>query len=206
MTGLCAKAIQKLLCRRKIGSLSTRKQIKTSLMEKLILLRHAKTEAFSDSGSDETRSLTDRGHREAVLIAERLKAIGITPTGAIVSTARRTRQTFSEVRHVFPTLPVTFSEKLYLAEPDDIISSVSALPDTDCLLVIGHNPGLHDLALQISETSGFRNSEAAGHLRVNFPTASTAIFDAKSPEDEFSVYNFELTDYFWPKSLSGAGA
>lgn len=171
-------------------------------MKQLILLRHAKTEPFSDSGSDEHRNLTDRGHSDAQLMARQIRDLGIRPTGALVSTARRTRQTFSEVRHIFPELPVTFSDKMYLADPEDIVRCIGTLPGTDCLLVIGHNPGLHELSLQISDTSGHRNSEAAGHLRVNFPTAAAAIFTRKLDDDNaFSIYDFELVDYIWPKSF-----
>ena len=172
-------------------------------MRQLILFRHAKTEPYSDTGSDETRQLTDRGHTDAQAISLELKTMKVAPTHVLVSTARRTRETVAEFQKVFPDVKVTFSDKLYLADPEEIVSCIEALPDTPVLAVIGHNPGLHELALQLMEYGGFANSYAAGELRIKFPTAAMAVFDARE-DDPFNVYNFQLAEFFTPKSLTDA--
>lgn len=172
-------------------------------MRQLILFRHAKTEPYSDSGSDEVRQLTDRGHMDAQAVSIQLKGLNVQPSQVLVSTARRTRQTVAEFQKVFPGIPVTFNERLYLADPDEISACIEAMPDTGTLVVIAHNPGLHELALQLSEYGGYSNSFAIGQLRVKFPTAAMAVFDAK--EDlPFNIYNFQLAEFFTPKSLTDA--
>lgn len=172
-------------------------------MQKLILFRHAKTEPFSETGTDETRRLTERGHSDAQSIASQLQYLQISPDQVIVSTARRTRETVAELQKTFPDLPVAFKEDLYLATPEDIVSTIEAQPDVPCLMVIGHNPGLHELALLLTEHGGYANSFAASQLRVKFPTAAVAIFDAKE-DDPFNIYNFQLSEFFSPRSLTEA--
>ncbi|MAK60496.1 MAG: phosphohistidine phosphatase [Ponticaulis sp.] len=172
-------------------------------MRQLILFRHAKTEPYSETGSDETRRLTDRGHEDAQTVSFQLKAMNVRPTQILVSTARRTRETVAEFQKSFPEAPVTFSERLYLADPEEISGLIEALPDTNCLVVIGHNPGIHELAMQLTEYGGYSNSMAASQLRVKFPTAAMAVFEAKE-NDPFNAYNFKLAEFFTPRSLTDA--
>lgn len=163
-------------------------------MRRLILFRHAKTEPYSETGTDETRRLTERGHQDARLMAELLKERGYDPDCILVSTARRTRETWSEMSAVYPDKSPIFREGLYLADRDEIASEISDQPDCGSLVLIGHNEGLHEFALQLAELGGTRNENAMASLRVKFPTAAIAIFDAKE-DDPFNIYNFELTDF-----------
>lgn len=172
-------------------------------MRQLILFRHAKTEPFSETGTDETRRLTDRGHEDARVTALELKRLGYSPERVIVSTARRTRETWVEFATVFSGLTPTYLEQLYLADPDEIATVIEHQPDTDCLMIIGHNPGIHELALQLAQNGGTRNELAAGQLRVKFPTGAMAIFHAKE-DDPFDMYNFELAEFLAPKDLREA--
>lgn len=173
-------------------------------MRQLILFRHAKTEPFSETGTDETRRLTDRGHEDARLSAQEVKRLGLSPDRVLVSTARRTRETWSEVSAYFSSLSPIYREQLYLADPDEIVSEISRQPDTDCMMVIGHNPGIHELALHLTQNGGTRNEIAASQLRIKFPTGSMAIFQAKE-NDPFDEYNFELTEFIIPKDLRERG-
>mgnify|MGYP000117588991 FL=1 len=169
-------------------------------MRQLILFRHSKTEPFSETGTDETRRLTERGHEDARLIAKALRQLDLHPDRVLVSTARRTRETWQEFHSVFPEVSATYIENLYLADPDDIAAEIEKASDAGCVLVIGHNPGLHELALQLMEYGGTRNELAAGEIRVKFPTSAVAVFNAKE-DDPFNVYNFELSEFLVPKDL-----
>lgn len=169
-------------------------------MRRLILFRHAKTEPFSESGSDETRRLTERGHTDARLMAVELKGLNVDPDCVLVSTARRTRETWAEVNTCFPDKKATYSERLYLADPEEIAAEISKQPDCGEVLVIGHNEGLHEFALQLAENGGTRNQDALYRMRLGFPTAAAAIFDAKE-DDPFDIYNFELVEFRTAKSL-----
>lgn len=169
-------------------------------MRQLVLFRHAKTEPFSETGTDETRRLTERGHEDAQLTAQEVKRFGLSPDKALVSTARRTRETWAEFNKYFQALMPTYREQLYLADPDEIISEIKAQSDCNCMMVIGHNPGIHELALLLTEYGGTKNDIAASQLRIKFPTGSMAIFEAKE-DDPFNEYNFELTEFVVPKDL-----
>ena len=169
-------------------------------MRQLILFRHAKTEPFSESGSDETRSLTERGHDDAQLMSYEMKNLGIEPTLVLLSTARRTRETWNQLKTAYPDVPYKIDDMLYLADPEEIIAAIEKQPDTACVVVIGHNPGMHDLAMQLAENGGSRNDDAMTRLRIKFPTAGIAVFDAKE-DDPFNVYNFELTEFLVPSSI-----
>ena len=75
-------------------------RITNRFMKQLILFRHAKTEPYAETGTDESRKLTDRGHSDAQIIASQLKALKVEPSYALVSSARRTRETFSELQRL----------------------------------------------------------------------------------------------------------
>ena len=169
-------------------------------MRQLILFRHSKTEPFSDEGSDETRALTERGHDDASFMAFKLRDLGITPSRVLISTARRTRETWNQLKLAFPDLSPIFSETLYLADPDEIISVLEDEPDSECVVVIGHNPGMHELSLKLAELGGSRNDDAFSTLRMKFPTSAMAIFEAKD-DKPFAQDNFELVDFLVPSAL-----
>ena len=172
-------------------------------MQKLILFRHAKTEPYAETGTDESRKLTEKGHSDAQAVSIQLKSLNVRPDFVLVSTARRTRETFVEFQSVFGDIPHKYCDELYLAEPEDITACIEGLPDYPTVCVIGHNPGIHELALRLTEIGGYTSSGAAQQLRIKFPTASVAVFNAKE-DDPFNVYNFELSDFFNPKSLADA--
>lgn len=169
-------------------------------MRHLILFRHAKTEPYSETGGDETRRLTERGRSDAFMMAGEVLRYAPRPDCVLVSTARRTRETWSEVSKVITDVKARYSEGLYLASPEEIADQIAAQPDCDTLMVIGHNEGLHDFALQLAEIGGTRNQPALSEMRARFPTAAFAVFTAKD-DAPFSRYNFELTEFFTPKAL-----
>lgn len=169
-------------------------------MRELILFRHAKTEPFSETGGDESRRLTERGRSDACMMAREVLRYAPRPDCVLVSTARRTRETWSEVSKVITDLKPRFSEGLYLASSEEIADQIAAHPDCDTLMVIGHNEGLHDFALQLAKIGGSRNQPALSEMRTTFPTAAFAVFTAKE-DSPFSRYNFELVEFFTPRTF-----
>lgn len=147
-------------------------------MRQLILMRHAKTEQASVGQSDQSRELTDRGRLDAPLVAARLAKSGARPDIALVSDATRTKQTWELVKQAFPDCPHRHTSTLYLAEPETIIHEALAT-NQDHVLVIGHNPGIHELACVLADGGGPLDLE----LQAKLPTSGAAIFereDAKS--------------------------
>lgn len=143
-------------------------------MLRLILLRHAKAVREHEAPSDKERGLTDRGLRDAHAAAKALCGLNLQPQVAIVSGARRTRETAAPVCEALGLVPHV-REDLYLVEADRIWSAARGC-GADRVLVIGHNPGLHDLVVDLMNQTGER-SAAERALRAGFPTAAFAAFD-----------------------------
>src|SRR5262245_33491838 len=116
---------------------------------RLMLLRHAKTEKAPPGAPDRDRVLTGRGRKDAPAIGAYLVRHALIPDSVIVSAARRTRETWERLALAFPTPPpVAYEERLYDAGPDRLLAVAKAAdPAVRSLMLIGHNPGLHELAL-----------------------------------------------------------
>lgn len=171
-------------------------------MKRLILMRHAKTEPWNDGISDRDRKLVERGHSDAVLMAEALKEMGWAPDQALVSSARRTRETWRHIKDAFPDCKAMVSDDLYLAgipAMDGLIKLAAA--DAECVLLIGHNPGVHEFAGLILRQAGSEDHRAAIKLAEKFPTGAAALFESLENDPFLPVY-FKLIDFLRPKSLS----
>jgi len=158
-------------------------------MHRLMLLRHAKTVA-SDPGGDRARPLNERGRKDAPGIGAYMKRERLLPDLVLCSPARRTRQTFELMAAALPAVPpVSFEDDLYLASPEAILALIRAAnPQMQTLLVIGHNPGMHQAALALAATGRSRHHSL---LQSKFPTAALAVLD------------FEIRD--WAEIAPGRG-
>ena len=150
-------------------------------MRRLLLLRHAKS-AYPAGVSDIDRPLAPRGLKAAPLIGAYVAQEGLRPDRAMVSPARRTQETWAAVA---PFLDGTAQEtvpSLYEASAGRILDAVRSASDAAAsLIVIGHNPGLGDLALRLA---GEGPRDPMRELREKFPTAALAViaFEAESWE------------------------
>jgi len=98
---------------------------------------------------------------------------GFSPDLVLVSSARRARETWEEAAPAFPGVAVEISRSLYLASPDHLAHTVDATGDTaDCLMIVGHNPGLHELAIAFAGAGALEEPTQLD----SFPTASAAVF------------------------------
>ncbi|KCZ92679.1 SixA phosphatase family protein [Hyphomonas johnsonii] len=164
-------------------------------MKRLILMRHAKTEPWTEGIDDFGRALTDQGRSDARRMAEEIVAIGWSPERILVSTARRARETCSEVAKVVEGEKVRPMESLYLSGMRGISESVKQNDSAGTLMVIGHNPGLHDFGLTLLRDGGSSDHDAAVRLTEKFPTSCVALFE--SDEDgAFVPVHFRLSEVF----------
>lgn len=146
---------------------------------RLVLVRHAKS-APKGAGPDFDRPLADRGRREAPKTGGWLTESGYRLDFALCSSALRTRQTW---RLLAPGLseppPVVYEDRLYKASPDALMA---VLGETDeavtGLLMVGHNPGIHELAVALCGQGGEGGEEAKSlrdRIREGFPTAAVVV-------------------------------
>lgn len=171
-------------------------------MKTLYLLRHAKAERESESGEDFDRPLAERGFRDAKSLGRFLSARDWRPDLIITSSARRTLETVDRMTADWPR-PVAIVEKkeLYLATSARLLASVRAAPDSAAsLMLVGHNPGIEDLAIQLT---GNVASEAARRMNRNFPTCGLAVFELSVERWARVSPDFaRLVAYYGPKDLA----
>jgi phosphohistidine phosphatase len=143
-------------------------------MKDLILLRHAKAVAADGAPDDRARALTERGRRDAKAAGDALREARAAADAVLVSSAARTRETAAVALQGLGLPEPTFLDDLYLAEPETIWAAAQAAGAAR-VLVVGHNPGLHDLAAHLVRQSGDR-SRLARAVEEGFPTSAFAIF------------------------------
>ncbi len=153
----------------------------------LWVLRHAKAANKTPSvRADHARHLAPRGKRDADALAERIGEdhLGLTaedlPGVVLCSSAARTTETAQRVLAHFSAAPtVDVTDALYHADPDEVIEQVRRVDDTvRSVMVVGHNPTFHELALMMpaaSDGPGRRAVESRG-----FPTCALAIFELEA--------------------------
>lgn len=169
-------------------------------MRHLILLRHAKTERDSTSGEDFDRRLDERGQLDSALIGAWLAAQPGVPELALVSSAVRARETWEIVAPHLPGCRAEFQDELYLSNPMQIFKAIRNVPDSVAsLLVLGHNPGLHELAWNLIGEAPAADRAA---LSQNLPTCGTVVFDCPiSAWPKLALQASTLRDFVTPKHL-----
>jgi phosphohistidine phosphatase len=141
---------------------------------RLLLLRHAKSEKGGPEMDDRDRGLNPRGRADAPRIGGYMAHHGLLPGAALVSPARRTRETFELLIGAWPApCPVRYVDQLYNAGAEAIVNIIRQA-SAETLLVIGHNPGLHD-ATRLLIASG--EVEARERLNEALPTSGLAVID-----------------------------
>jgi phosphohistidine phosphatase len=145
-------------------------------MDRLILLRHGKAENESASGEDFDRRLAARGLRESAEIAENLVSLGLVPDLVLVSPSARTRETWAAAEAVFPRAEVRVEPELYHADPGTIRRVAKAAAGAGrSVMVVGHNPGLQELAVELLVEASAPPGLVGRAVR-QFPTAAAAVF------------------------------
>ena len=147
-------------------------------MHQLFLLRHAKAEPGTNNISDHERALTAAGSRDAGKIAQAMRKAGLAPEVVLVSTSLRTRQTLEALENasVWDEWPnIDALPQLYMASLPQLLNTVRSLPETvRSALIIGHNPGLHELALRLC--AGGHGGTFNQDLAEGYPTATLSEF------------------------------
>lgn len=175
-------------------------------MKRLFILRHAKTEPGSVSRADRDRRLLEKGRDAASRMGAYIRDRAYRAESIKCSTAQRTRETCSIVRpFIGASAPIEFREDLYLAEAEDMLSRIQEFDDgLGAVLIVGHNPGVADLALMLSAPPHDAASEALHrNMRAKFSTCSFVVLDFDvSAWCEVSDGSGLLVDYKRPRDLT----
>jgi phosphohistidine phosphatase len=162
----------------------------------LILTRHAKSDWDDPLLSDHDRVLNARGRGDAPKIGAWLAAQGHVPEAVLVSSARRTQETWELLA---PTLerpvPMTVEPDLYHAEAQQILQHLRGA-SVQKVMLIGHNPGIGECAHRIV-------AEPAAHPRfIDYPTCATLV--AEFEGNDWSAVDWwsgRVVDFVVPRDL-----
>jgi phosphohistidine phosphatase len=176
-------------------------------MRQLLLLRHAKSSWGDTTLRDQDRPLNPRGWRSAALMRRAMRDLGLAPDIVLLSSARRTRETLEALEPWDESPLIEPMERLYLATAPQLLGVLHEVPETArSVLLIGHNPGLHDLALLLvgSRETPARSSgseRAIARLADGYPTATLAEFGIAGPWWQLGIGGGQLIRVLYPNDL-----
>ena len=175
-------------------------------MRQLLLLRHAKS-SWDDGGlPDRERPLNPRGRTSVAALREAMRNLGLLPDLVLLSPAARTRQTLAALEPWEETPLVDEVEALYLAEPEQILETLRAVPETTRgVMLVGHNPGLHELTLLLIGPAALRPADSEmRRLMEGFPTAGLVEFAIAGPWSALDQGGARLQRFLDPRELPPA--
>lgn len=207
----------------------------------LVLLRHAKS-SWTENVPDDMRPLAGRGRRAAPAAGRWLWAEGYVPDLVLCSTARRARQTWQLAESGLlgaaeaggpaepgtgAAPPVSYEREVYHASAAGLIDLLHRQPaDVRTLALVGHEPGMSELALTLAGAADEAASpppaaeppgpaaEQAGaaaglsglaRLRAKFPTAAIAVLASAGDWSRLGPGQARLIRFVTPRELQAGG-
>jgi phosphohistidine phosphatase len=166
----------------------------------LYLLRHAKS-SWDDAGlADHDRPLAPRGLGAVKKLAAHVREEGIAPDLVLCSTAARTRATIDPLRSALGDPEIRYLPELYAAWDDTLLGIVRGVePELSSLLLVGHNPGMHSLAVRLA---GSGDRDLRGRLEEKLPTGALVTLTFRA--DWWATVgpgSGKLTGYVVPREL-----
>jgi len=163
-------------------------------------LRHAKTEPAEAGERDRDRKLTARGRADAKAIGAYVVRHRLLPDLVLTSPAVRAEETLTGVAAEFAKPPrVAREERIYNASPDTLIRLIRETRDAKILLLVGHNPGMHDAALALIASGDTKTRE---RLAEKLPTSGLVVIDfAFDDWSRLQVNSGRLERFVSPRSI-----
>jgi phosphohistidine phosphatase len=174
---------------------------------RLVVLRHAKS-AWPAGALDHDRPLDERGVRDAKAVGAWLRENVGLPDHVVVSSARRTRGTWTLVAGPLGYIgaagydvdspgPLTIDPRVYDATVGSLMTVLRELPDrVRTAVIVGHNPGCEDLVAHLAATS---DPEARARLALKYPTSGLAVLDVHVPWPELTASSAHLAQFVAPR-------
>lgn len=179
-------------------------------MRQLLLLRHAKSSWDETGQPDHARPLNARGRQAARAMAAAMRRLHLAPELVLVSTAMRTMETLHALEPFEDSTLVDPLEGLYLAPAGKMLEVLRGVPETvRSVLLIGHNPGMQDLALALAGPVGVARAGAADvtasslmqRLTERYPTCALAEFALAGPWSGIAAGSGRLLRFLTPGDL-----
>lgn len=169
-------------------------------MKTLFVLRHAKSDWGDPSLKDFDRPLNERGWNAAKSMGQEMRERDLAPDLVLSSPSARTTETLARVEEGFGVkFQVVEDRRIYLAETETLVELVLGAPcRTERLMIVGHNPGMHELVLALAEGP----HELREEIARKYPTAALAeiSFDVDDWPD-VSLGSGRLRNFLRPRDL-----
>ncbi len=167
-------------------------------MRTLLLMRHAKSDWGFEDLSDFARPLNKRGQRAARRMGQWLADNNLTPDHVICSTACRAQETLHGVRQrtQLSNRQISYEKRGYLADLNTLLQILAEAPETDLVLLIGHNPGMEALLTYLCDAEPLRST-----TKTAMPTATLAQITLPDEWQDLQRHSGELVQLIQPKTL-----
>jgi phosphohistidine phosphatase len=173
-------------------------------MHQLLLLRHAKSSWDAAGVPDRDRPLNARGRRAAATMRRAMGEFGLIPDLILVSSAKRTMETMHALEPWDDTPLIEPMDELYLASEASLLATLRSVAETvRTVLLIGHNPGMHELAVTLTDPRGSPERLVRG-VRDGFPTGALAEFSVTGPWSRLGQGGGRLMRFLTPRMLDAA--
>jgi phosphohistidine phosphatase len=166
----------------------------------LYLLRHAKSSWDDATLADRDRPLSTRGRKAAKRVREHLQSERIRPELVLCSPATRARETLERVAPALGARTrIEIEGSLYGASAESLAARLRLVPDdVRSVMLIGHNPGIHDLALALAG-----RGEPLRRIYEKLPTGALVTIELPGRWSELAAGQGELTSFVSPRELRG---
>lgn len=167
---------------------------------RLLLLRHAKSSWDDPELADHDRPLAPRGRRAAKALRRYARDEGLDPQLVLCSSAARAAETWKAIRDGIAGDPdVEVSDSLYEAGAGDLLARLRGVPEAvECVLLVGHNPSMEQLA---GELSGPGDPKALAAMTSKYPTGGLAQLSFDGPWAGLSPGGAHLDSFVVPRDL-----
>jgi phosphohistidine phosphatase len=173
-------------------------------MHQLLLLRHAKSSWDTAAMPDRDRPLNARGRRSATAMRRAMRDLGLAPDLILVSSAKRTLETMSALEPWDDTPLIEPLDDLYLGGEARLLGTLQAVTETvRTVLLIGHNPGMHELAVALTDPRVSADS-LVRRINEGFPTGALAEFSVTGPWSRLKAGSPRLMRFLTPRMLEAA--
>ncbi|MEP7092105.1 MAG: histidine phosphatase family protein [Nocardioidaceae bacterium] len=166
---------------------------------RLVVMRHAKAEPFA--ATDHARRLTDRGRESARDAGSHLRATGLLPEFALVSSALRTRETWSAVAEAAgaTAAAVRYDEALFTGSADVVLDALRSVPAAaGTVVLVGHNPTAAYLCHLLDDGDG--EVSAVSGLLQGFPPGALTVLEIGVLWADLAVETGRVVDYYVGRS------
>jgi len=169
-------------------------------MPTLILIRHAKAEAPSDTTGDRDRPLTLEGRTSATQLGVTLKEAGLIPDVVLVSSALRTQQTWKLMHPALATSDVRFEDELYETNVAGVRELLVALDgEPGIVAVIGHEPTMSATAAHFAGPDS--DTPSMQRIAQGLPTGNAVTLTFDGPWSALEQHVANLNGIYATRAL-----